>query len=243
MFDPSGEIEVPAELLYKKNLLVMRGHFKPVTNLNMDMFETASTKFLESDGIDANNVLRVAEITMATLASNNSDEDSDFLARVDLMNSLGFTVLISDYLRYFSLRAYFRRYTKKQISIITGISNIVDIFNEKYYVGLEGGILEAFGKLFPDNTQLYVYPSYLRNDKLINLDNLDLGPTHQNLFKHLVENNLLVPLELVEESRLHVYQREVLQQIRKGRGKWEENVPKIVANQIIERKLLGYDTN
>lgn len=243
MFSPSGSVEVPAELLYKKNLLVMRGAFKPVTTLNMDMIEGAQKKFMQADGVSADNVVRLAEITMATLVSGDTVDDSDFLARVDLMTALGFTVLISDYLRYFSLRAYFRRYTKKQIGIVMGISNVIDIFDERYYVGLEGGILEAFGKLFPDNTRLYVYPSYLRGDSLTTLDNLDLGENHQHLFRHLVQNKLLIPLEVVDEGRLHIYQRDVLQQIQNNSGQWEKYVPEVVAQQIIDRKLLGYDSN
>jgi hypothetical protein len=39
-----------------------------------------------------------------------------------------------------------------------GVNNLVDIFDEKYYRHLSGGILEAFGKLFYRDLKVYLYP-------------------------------------------------------------------------------------
>jgi hypothetical protein len=56
--------------------------------------------------------------------------------------------------------------------MILGISNLDLIFTEAYYEGLEGGILEAFAKLFPDNTRLYIYPyKSPEQDDLVTIDN------------------------------------------------------------------------
>ena len=41
--------------------------------------------------------------------------------------------------------------------------NLVEIFDEKYYRNLSGGILEAFGKLFYRDLKVYMYP-YLDAD-------------------------------------------------------------------------------
>jgi len=40
MLKPDGSVAVPAELLYKKNVLTIRGSFRPVTKLNIDMNRT-----------------------------------------------------------------------------------------------------------------------------------------------------------------------------------------------------------
>lgn len=37
-------------------------------------------------------------------------------------------------------------------------NNLLEIFNEKYYENLEGGILESFGRLFRNAVKLYIYP-------------------------------------------------------------------------------------
>ena len=135
----------------------------------MDMKETAINHFLKEDGVEEDNVLVIAEITMNELSGHGSEADSDFLARVDLLNELGFSVLISDYLRFFRLRSWIRRYTPNRIGIVLSVLDFDYLFAEQYYDGLEGGILEAMGKLFADDTGVYVYPT-IRDGKLVTLD-------------------------------------------------------------------------
>ena len=113
----------------------------------------------------------------------------DLIQRVGLLNKLGYSVLVSDYTRYFSLRAYFRQFTKLQIGIVVGIMNIRQIFDESSYRGVEGGILEGFGKLFPDNTRLLVYPEIDRGGEYIDYCSITLPPNLQYLYRHLLENN------------------------------------------------------
>jgi len=178
MFDPSGQSVVPASALRKKDTVVIRGSFKPPTNVHLDMMNAGVKKFSQEEGVDKDKILVLAEITMNELSGQGDDADSDFLARVDLLNELGFSVLISDYLRFFRLRSWIRRYTQNRIGIMLSVLDFDYLFAEKYYEGLEGGILEAFGKLFSDNTNVYVYPT-IRDGKLITLDNVgvsdDLG--------------------------------------------------------------------
>jgi hypothetical protein len=44
------------------------------------------------------------------------------------------------------------------IGVALGVNNLVEIFNEKYYENLPGGILESFGRMFRQSVKLYVYP-------------------------------------------------------------------------------------
>ena len=44
------------------------------------------------------------------------------------------------------------------IGVVMGINNLLEIFNEKYYENLDGGILESFGRMFKNSVKLYVYP-------------------------------------------------------------------------------------
>jgi hypothetical protein len=241
MFSPQGEVQVPSELLYKKNILVIRGTFNPLTKVQLDMTKCGQLHFNEIEHIDADKTLVLAEITMASLTIGNEINDADFLARVDMLNTQGYTVMISNYLRYFRLRAYFRRYTKLQIGMILGISNLELIFTEEYYQGLEGGILEAFAKLFPDNTRLYIYPfKKAEKEELITINNFQPPKKLQHLYKHLQDNGYLVGLENVDESLLDINPVQVHEEITKGRGDWENKVPESVAEMIIKKKLLGF---
>lgn len=239
MFDAIGDSIVPASALRKKDTVVIRGSFKPPTKVHMDMKEIAIKHFSEEEGVDAQNVLAVAEITMNELSGQGDDADSDFLARVDLLNKLGFSVLISDYLRFFRLRSWIRRYTKNRIGIVLSVLDFDYLFAKDYYDGLEGGILEAFGKLFSDNTNVYVYPT-IRAGKLITLENADVGDDLRYLLQHLIHNKAMVNAEIKDVSNLQISAREIAKKIPQGRGDWEKCVPAVVAEQIIEQNLFGY---
>ncbi len=244
LFSPEGKIQVPSELFYKKNILVIRGSFTPLTKVHLDMTNCGQEQFNNMEYVDAKKTLVLAELTMASLTVGDQINDDDFLARVDMLNTQGYTVMISDYLRYFRLRAYFRRYTKQQIGMILGISNLKLIFDEDYYEGLEGGILEAFAKLFPDNTHLYIYPSKNADQKeLITVNNFQPAKKIQYLYKHFLENGYLIGLKNVDESLLKINPSEVLIDIQKGRGNWESNVPESIAEMIINNKLLGFSNS
>lgn len=241
MFNPKGEVQVPSELFYKQNILLIRGTFTPVTKVHQDMVRCGQQQFNEAENIDVKKTLVIAELTMASLTVGDKIDDADFLARVDMLNTQGYTVMISSYLRYFRLREYFRRYTKQQIGMILGISNLDLIFTENYYEGLEGGILEAFAKLFPDNTRLYIYPlKSLGQEKLVTVENFQPPKNLQYLYKHLVENGYLIGLKNVDEKLLNINLANILAEIQKGRGKWEKDVPEAIAETIIKKKLLGF---
>ncbi len=241
LFNPVGEVQVPAELLYKKNILLIRGTFTPLTKVHADMTRCGQQHFNDMEYIEADKTLVLAELTMANFTVGDTIDDAEFLARVDMLNTQGYSVMVSNYLRYFRLRAYFRRYTKQQIGMILGISNLDLIFQEEYYQGLEGGILEAFAKLFPDNTRLYIYPyKHPEKEELVTVDNFRPSKNLQHLYNHLKENGYLIGLENADESLLGISPARLLADIKKGRGNWEEHVPKAIAEMIVERKLLGY---
>jgi len=238
MFDADGQSIVPASALRKKDTVVIRGSFKPPTKIHMDMKAAAEKHFLQEEGVERDRMLVVAEITMNEL-SGADDADSDFLARVDLLNQLGFSVLVSDYLRFFRLRSWIRRYTANRIGIVLSVLDFNYLFDPEYYDGLEGGILEAMGKLFSDNTNVYVYPT-LQKGKLVTLDNVEVDESLQYLLRHLVENKRMVSADIIDVANLQISARELAKQIPLGRGEWESQVPEQTAAAIIERKLFNY---
>jgi len=243
IFNPAGEVVVPGELLYRKPMLVIRGSFKPVTCVNIDMMLGGQKQFSQVSAVDEQEVLSLAEITMNSLATGDSIDGADFLARIDLLASQGYTVMISDYVRFFRLRAYLRRYTQKPIGIVMSVRDLEVLFDEKYYDGLEGGILEAFGKLFPDNTHVYVYPSRPHDAaEMITLDNFSVPGHLRHLLAHLKENGKLVSIEPQDAGHLEIDSTETLAGLRRGRGSWEKDVPEGVAQRIIEKRLLGFDS-
>src|SRR5690606_27099993 len=83
IFSPQGEVSTPSDTLYKKNCLVLRGSFRPVTHVNMDMARCGRAQFLEEDGTEEDRTLVLAELTMANLMNDGEIDTQDFLARID----------------------------------------------------------------------------------------------------------------------------------------------------------------
>ena len=196
MFKPDGSVIVPAEMLYKKNVLTIRGTFRPITRLNADMIEQGLKAFTKLEGVTRKNSIAIAEISLNDLRGNDLKvSEEDLIERVGLLSSLGYSVMISDHTRYFSLRAYFRQFTKLQIGIVVGIINIAEIFDETSYRGVEGGILEGFGKLFPDHTRLLVYPE------------LDQSGEYRDYTNVSLPDNSAIPLQTSGREQLYFWHR------------------------------------
>ena len=241
MFKPDGSVVIPADMLHKKNVLTIRGTFRPVTRLNVDMIEQGLKFFTEMQGVTMENSIALAEISLNDMHGNDlMVSEEDLIASVQLLNSLGYSVMITDYTRYFSLRAYFRQFTKLQIGIVVGIINIRQIFDESSYVGVEGGILEGFGKLFPDHTRLLVYPEIDQAGEYRDFTNINLPENLKYLYRHLMENNFIFGIDSSDHELFNIFSRNVLKQLHNGRGSWEECLPAGIAEEIVKNRLFGY---
>ena len=241
MFKADGSVAVPAEMLYKKNVLTIRGSFRPVTNLNVDMIEQGVKTFKELEDVHDDNTLVLAEISLNDARGTDlMVPGSDIISRVGLLNSLGYSVMVSSYTRYFSLRAYFRQYTRMQIGIVLGMINIKDIFDEANYQGVEGGILEGFSKLFPDNTRLFVYPELDDAGEVRDFTTIKVPEYLRFLYQHLLENQFIFGIDCGDPELLNIYSRDLLRQIQRGRGQWENSVPAGIAQEIIAGRLFDF---
>ncbi len=243
MFGPTGEVLQPSEVLRKKPILVERGSFRPVTKVNIDMIESARKQFSAESDVQGKPIVELMEITMRNLLAQGSGEVDlrDFLARADLLAAAGKTVLISDYFEYYRLAAYLARYTQEPIAVTMGAASILDLFKEEFYTGLEGGILEAFGRLFTKNLRIYVYPLLdPKTNKIYKLDNLELPSELRNLYEHLVDTHRIRQLEHYDEKVLHIFSRDVLRRIKEQDSTWEAMVPPEIAEVIKRRRFFGY---
>lgn len=241
MFEPDGHIAIPAEMLYKKNVLTIRGSFRPVTRLNVDMIEQGFAAFSQQEGVAASNSIVLAEISLNDhFGKDLMVPEEDLLARVSLLNALGYSVMVSDYTRYFSLRAYFRQFTALQIGIVLGMANVKEIFDEDKYIGVEGGMLKGFGKLFPDNTRLFIYPELNDQKEVADYTSVEIPANVRYLYKHLLENRFITGIDCSDPELLKIYSREVLSLLSKGGGDWEQNVPEEAVAVIKANRLFGY---
>ncbi|MBK9273800.1 MAG: TonB-dependent receptor [Flavobacteriales bacterium] len=242
IFGPDGQNLQASEALYKKNILTIRGSFRPVTKVNIDMIMNGYNMFIKENRVDRSNLQVLFEITLNNLqADTGSVDEKDFIDRADILCSLGQTVLISNYQQYYKLVEYFSRYTKARMGLIMGVNNLIEVFDEKYYRDLNGGMLEAFGILFTRDLKIYVYPSKPTADvPLMTTENMPVHPRLKPLYDYLLYNKRIVDIESFDPTVLHIFSQKVLAMIREGRDNWEELVPPYVDNMIKDNRLFGY---
>ena len=241
MFGPDGNNLLPAQELYKKNILTLRGSFRPVTKVNMDMFEKSKEKFCNEKRVDKDKTRVIFEITLSNLRAQGEIDEKDFLDRAELLCSLGQTVMITNFQEYYKLIEYYAEFTKKRMGLTMGIYNLIQIFDEKYYRNLGGGILEAFGKLFHKDLKVYLYPlKDKETGKVINSDNVKVHPRLKEMYKYFKFNGKFVDIEEFDPSYLEIFSRNILKMIKKGESGWEELLPEGIAEIIKEDKLFGY---
>ncbi len=240
LFTVDGEVVQPSEVLYKKPVLIERGSFRPVTNVTYDMLHSAQAQ-LRRDPKMQGDMIVVMEMTLRNLLSEGVIDHQDFLARVDILGALGHTVMISSFARFHRVTTYLRQYTQNLIGMVVGVPTMLEIFEEKYYTDLDGGTLEALGRLFKGDVKLYVYPmKNVATGELVTAENLKVASQLRYLYAYLLENEFIEPIQDYKGADLGIFPRDVLASIQRGDPKWETMVPEMVVQTIKDRKLFGY---
>jgi len=244
MFGPNREVLQPSDMLHNKAVLVERGSFRPVTYVNIDMLECALAKFKQDPAVADKPILSLMEVTMRNLLAGGTDVDRrDFLARADVLAACGMTVLISDYFEYHRLAAYLSWRTRERIAIVMGVPSIFELFDEKYYTELPGGILENFGRLLKNDLKIYVYPMQKSpGDEVQTIQTVKVKPSYlQPLYDYLVGRGSFVQLDNYNPKYLPIFSRDVLRHIAtEGDESWDQMVPPQVAEIIRRRGFFGY---
>jgi len=241
MFTADGEVVQAAEVLYKKPILVVRGSFRPITNATLDLIECAREQFAREHQDQSDTVVVLTEMTLRHLAEGDVIDPRDFLERADTLGALGLNVLVSNYARYFRLAAYLVRHTKKQVAIAIGLRRLREMFDERYYSDLDGGILEAFGRMFKSDLKLYIYPVIEGDERhLVTAQTLEVAPHLQHLYAYLLQNGYIADIGRYHGEHQSISGRDVLRRIRTGDPQWESMVPAPVVRMVKERKLFGW---
>lgn len=249
MFTASGDVVQAGEILYKRPILVLRGSFRPITNTITDMLAHSVEQFkteLAADaaaGTSMREPIVLTEMTLNNLIEGDKVDINDFLARAVLLESLGANVLITNLAHFHAVAAYLSRYTDQKIAIVLGIPALLQLLDDKYYTDLDGGILEAFGRLFKARVQLMVYPYRdPKTSELTEVDNLSVAAKNRDLYQYLLHNNLIVSVKKFREDQLNIFPTDVRERILRGDPSWESEVPPSVAEIIKKEGYFGYRT-
>ena len=243
IFAPGGVVRHASEMFYKRPLLLERGRFRPVTNINLKMMECAHEAFLKDTGHDPEKLLEVMEISTYNLLSDTdgSPYDANFMAGMDILDKLGKTVLVSNYGEFHRLFEYLRQYSKSEVGLVVGVALLAELFKEKYYTNLVGGILEATGRLFKDNMLLYVYPAVEKaTGELHTAENLKVEHHLRLLYRHLIENGRIRSLQTERPKPSTLTASGLAERIAINDPGWEDRVTPEVCQMIKENGYFGW---
>ena len=243
MFGPDGNNLLPEQELFRKNILALRGSFRPVTKVNMDIYEKSKEMFFKEKKVDKKNTKVIFEVTLANLRAEGEVDERDFLDRAELLCSLDQYVMITNFQEYYRLVEYFSEFTKARMALAMGVYNLIQIFDEKYYRHLSGGILEAFGKLFFKDLKVYLYPLKDHDTgEFITSETLKVHPRMKELYKFFKYNGKMLDIENFNPDILDILSRNVLKMIVNGEEGWEEMLPQGISEMIKDQRLFGYSS-
>jgi len=227
-----------SEFLYKKSLMVVRGNFRPPTNVTLDVFKTGFEQFKNEPYIDENLSYIIAELTLDYLkdVDGHIDED-DFLQRAELLCMLGHKVLITNCNNHQMIINYMTDYKIKNLGLVIGVNELLDIINEKYFGNQDGRLLVAFGELFTRNIKIYAYPALKEDGTLLTKSNLPVPEGITFLYRYLIESQQIVDIEHFDPLLLDIYPRKILQLILEGKTGWEDDIPKLLVEKIKKDKF------
>ncbi|MDT0688051.1 TonB-dependent receptor [Autumnicola psychrophila] len=243
MFAPDGNNVLPADLLYKKNILTLRGSFRPVTRVNLSMFQKSLELFKQERKVDEERILGIYEITLFNLRNEGEIDEKDFLDRADLLCSLGQTVMISNFQEYYKVVEYFSQFTRERMGLTMGVNTLIEVFKEDYYTHLSGGILEAFGKLFFKSLKIYLHPQKdPETGEIITSENLEVEQRTKELYSFFRDNGRVVDITNYDPEVLDINSRKVYDLIVNGEPGWEDALAEDTVKLIKENNLFQKKT-
>lgn len=238
-FTSNGNPVQGSDLLYGKNILSLRGSFRPFTIVHEDIIRCSKEAFLANNTFNEDEIVILPELSMSHLLTFGDLDVADFLGRVDTLCKMGFSVQISDFARFHELKCHLAQFTKERISISLGIKNIVEVFSESTYSDLAGGIIEGLGNLFSSGTNLYVYPKLLKDGIIKRVDEMDFNDEIKFLFQHFMQNKRLISLTNFDTKIIDVFTRDIREEMKNHDNSWKKKVPKVVYKLITEKGLFG----
>jgi len=245
LFDEKGNVSQAKDTFYKKNILISRGSYRPPTHVNMDMllqgksaFEKALKK--EDSDISKGEMIVLPEISMSKLKERGEVVAEDFLARVDLISTLGLPCLITSYSTYGQLSHYLSECTGYLIAFVMGYYNLKEVFDHESYADSCGPLLSAIGELLGKRGQLFVYPAAGKKEELLQAKDAEVKDSVKPLIQYLENIGKLTNITDVNKEHFTIWSRTVLKMIQEDKSGWEDMVPASVAKLVKEKCLFDY---
>ncbi len=238
MFDETKNTIHASEFLYKKHLMVVRGHYQPPTIVSLDVLEKSLAQFKTEKDVLGDRAIMLAELTLENLEIDGEIDEFDFLSRADLLSAIGQKVMVTNCSNHQKLINYLSDYKIQNLGLVIGVRELHDIIAHKYEHNKDGRLLVAFGELFTRNIKIYVYPALEDDQKtLMTASNLRVPEGIRFLYRHLLDSQQIVEVQNPNTDLLHIYPNSVHDAICKGETGWEVLVPEELTELILQNGM------
>jgi len=244
MFDQSGRVQQPSDMLYKKNVLLLRGNFRPINKLGMEFIHDSLSVFMRDEDYKPDNTIAFCEISLNSLMQDEKVDEKDFLHRVDLLNMMGQSVMISGFTRFFKLVNYFGQFKMIKLRLVIGFPTFDKVLDSSNYTDLRGGLLESMGALFQENVKVYLYPHIdTKTGEVVYPVDSHFSEENKLLWQYLNVTKKILVMKNIPSKSLEISSANITKLIENGDDSFSHFVPSAVFHHIKDNKLFGYNRN
>lgn len=201
IFDKTANACQSNDLLYKKNIMILRTKYKQRSIPNFDLFNRAVEQFKRSQNIKDKNIIVMIEVLMSNMLGEEKELDAqdlaDFAKKAEELCATGNNVIVSNFTRNHKLALYLSRCKPSSVGISTNIANLKRIFDSSSFPeNYTDELLAYVSDLFSRNVKLYAYPYLDKNtNQIITTRNMPVSDEAKPLFEFLIRNNYITDIE------------------------------------------------
>lgn len=201
IFDASGKEQQAKDLLYKKDIMILRTKFAQKSNPNFSMLNKAVEQFVRTEKVEPGNLSVLIEVLLTNVLSEDDNLDQVDLesvaARAEALCKTGNLVIVSNFARHNRLAKYLERSKPKSVGISTNINNLKFVFNSTNFgENYSSQLLSYVSDTFSKNVKLFAYPFLdKKSGEVITTANMPVTPDAKPLFDFLIINGYITDIE------------------------------------------------
>jgi len=207
IFDSLGNPCLPKDLLYKKDIMILRTKYAQKSNPNFSMLNKAVDQFVRSESVSKENLSVLIEVLMSNVLSAGDEEPESFdleavAKRAEDMCKTGNLVMVSNFARHNKLAKYLDRCKPKSVGISTNINNLKFVFNSSNFgENYSSQLLSYVSDMFSKNVRLFAYPFLdKKTNTVITSANMPVTPDAKPLFDFLILNGYIADIRDYSEE-------------------------------------------
>lgn len=207
IFDADGHPRQAKDLLYKKDIMILRTKYGQKSNPNFNLFNKATEQFVRTNNVEAGNLSVMIEVLLTDVLTDAQETpdniDLETVAnRAADMCKTGNLVIVSNFTRHNRLAKYLGRCRPKSVGISTNINNLKFVFNSTNFgENYSSQLLAYVSDMFTQNVKLFAYPFLVKKDnKVITTANMPVTLDAKPLFEFLLINGYITDIKDYSED-------------------------------------------